>query len=873
MIRLTIDQKEVHVPEGATILEAAAQAGIRIPTLCYHEKLLPFGACRICVVEVEQMKGRLTPSCSTPVTEGMVVRTSTEQIIMARKTVLELLLIHHPLDCPVCDKGGECQLQDLVYEYGVTQNHFKDKKSEHPIDYVSPLVERNTNRCVLCGMCVRVCDEVVGASELSMVNRGIRTKIATDFERPLNCEFCGECENICPVGALTDRLFKFKARAWEVHNVSTICSFCSTGCALMLSVKNGQIVRALGADAGEANQGSLCIKGRFGYGYVMSPERITRPLVRKNGKLVAATWDEALRAVAEGLQGIKATAGPDAIAGLCSARLTNEEAYLFQKFMRVVIGTNQIDNSGGYAHRGFSRGLRESFGDTIVPPALKDLKQSDAFLVIRSNVSETHPVVGYQVNAAVKQNDAQLIVADPRRIKLSRFASSYLAHKPGTEITLLNGIAQIILQEGLEDKAFIAAHTEGIQGLVQSLKTYTPALVEQVTGVGAEDLMKAARIFAAAKKAVIIISAGMGCYGDDAALARCAANLALITGNAGQAGAGVLFLGEKSNSHGIVDMGAVPDYLPGLRAVADNSARQQFEKAWGAALPAQPGLTAEQILEGAREGAVKALYCAGENPLHSYPDTNRIKKALTQLQLLVVQDLFLTPTALMAHVVLPAASFAEKDGTYTNCEGRVQRLRKALQPAGEAKTDGEIFCAVARAMGKDLGSWDAAKILAEIAALTPQYRGISAETITLKGIKLHPAAGQQGAEAPALRAHLIPVDGAAPPLPTADFPFMLLTGSSLFHCGSLSTQSPGIGTIAPEAALELSPQDSNALSIQNGDLVAVTSERGSIAIKARVTAKQLPGSVFISYHFPQPAVHELTGAAQPYALVKIEKQN
>ena len=873
MIRLTIDQKEVHVPEGTTILEAAAQAGIRIPTLCYHEKLLPFGACRICVVEVEQMKGRLTPACSTPVTEGMVVRTSTEQITMARKTVLELLLIHHPLDCPFCDKGGECQLQDLVYEYGVAHNRYKDKKSAHPIDYVSPLVERNTNRCVLCGMCVRVCDEVVGASELSMVNRGIRTKVTTDFDRPLNCEFCGECENICPVGALTDRLFKFKARAWEVHNVSTVCSFCSTGCALQLSVKNGQIVRALGADAGAANQGSLCIKGRFGYGYVMSPERITQPLVRKNGTLAAATWDEALQAVAEGFKGIKATAGPDAIAGLCSARLTNEEAYLFQKFMRVVIGTNQIDNSGGYAHQGFSHGLRDAFGDAVVLPALKDLKDSDTFLVIRSNVSETHPVVGYRVNAAVKQNDAQLIVVDPRRIKLARIASSYLAHKPGTEITLLNGMAQIILQEGLENKAFIATHTEGIQELVQSLKTYMPAFVEQITGVGAEELNKAARMFAAGKKAVIIISAGMGCYGDDAALARCAANLALITGNVNQAGAGVLFLGEKSNSHGIVDMGAVPDYLPGGRAAADNSARQQFEKAWGAALPAQPGRTAEQILEGALNGTVKALYCAGENPLHSYPDTHRTKKALTQLQLLVVQDLFLTPTALMAHVVLPAASFAEKDGTYTNCEGRVQCLKKALQPVGAAKPDGEIFCAVARAMGKDLGTGEPEKVLAEIAALIPRYRGLSAEKITRNGVRLQPDTGQEGAEAPALRLRLVPVSGAALPVPSADFPFMLMTGSSLFHSGSLSTQSPGINTIAPEAALELSREDATALGIKNGDLVTVTSERGSIAVKARVTAKQSAGTVFVPYHFARPAVHELTGAAQPYALVKIEKQN
>jgi len=864
MIRLTIDNKEVQVEEGTTILAAAAQAGIRIPTLCYHEKLQPFGACRICVVEVEQMKGRLTPSCSTPATAGMVVRTSSEQIIKARRTVLELLLIHHPLDCPWCDKAGECQLQNLTYEYGVSGNRFKDTKTALAVDYVSPLVERNTNRCVLCGMCVRVCDEVVGASEWNMVSRGIKTKIATDFDRPLNCEFCGECENICPVGALTNRLFKYKARAWEVKNISTVCSFCSTGCAIKLSIKDGRIVRALGEEDGAANRGSLCIKGRFGYEYVMSGERIKEPLVRKDGKLIPASWGEAVLAVAAGLK----AAGPGAVAGLCSARLTNEEAYLFQKLLRGVIGTNNLDNSGGYAHRGYSSGLR------LQPLEFKDLQTCDRILVIRGNVSETHPVVGYQVNVAVKQNGAQLIVADPRRIKLSRFAQTYLAHTPGTEIALLNGLARVILEEGLEDREFVAAETSGIEELIKSLAQFTPAFVEQATGVAGKELAAAARLFASGKRSAIIISAGMGFTGDDAALVRCAENLALITGNAGKPGAGVLFLGEKSNSHGIVDMGAVPDMLPGAQKLADETAREAFAKAWGADIAAQPGLTAEQIIDGAGQGTIKALYCAGENPLQAYPDTNKIKAALGKLQFLVVQELFLTPTAQLAYVVLPAASFAEKDGTYTNAEGRVQRLNRALPPREGTKTDAEIFCAVAKALGKDLGSGNPAAVMTEIACLVPRYKTVSYGTLTVKAHLLRQAGADQAqqAESPA-RYPLVPVDFIAPAALPAEFPLTLLIGATLFHCGTLSPRSPGICTVYPQALLEINPADARALAIKDRDTVQVSSASGAVTITVRVTAKQNPGAVFMPYHFSIPAAQQLANFAQPQTPVKIEKKN
>jgi len=418
LVELTIDEREVEIEEGATILEAAQKAGVLIPTFCYHKNLLPFGACRLCVVEVEQMKGRLVPSCSTPATNGMVVHTNTPEIRDARKTLLELLLVHHPLDCPVCDKGGECQLQNLAYEYEVVGNRFKDKKFDSPVDYHSPLIERNTNRCVLCGMCARTCDEVVGVSAISFVSRGFGTVIGTNFDRVLDCEFCGECVNICPVGALTDKLFKYKARSWELTKVNTICSYCSTGCTLTLGVKGNRIYRIIGDDTIGINKGSLCSKGRFGYQYVVSPERMNSPLVKnKEGELVRATWKDALERVAKGFKEVKEKHGADSIGGICSDRLTNEETYLFQRFMRAALGTNNIDHAGGFSYSGLLKGLKGSLGYPASDISLSDIRNSDVIFIVRSNLSETHPVIGYQVNMAVKRDGAKLIVGSSRTIK------------------------------------------------------------------------------------------------------------------------------------------------------------------------------------------------------------------------------------------------------------------------------------------------------------------------------------------------------------------------------------------------------------------------------------------------------------------------
>jgi predicted molibdopterin-dependent oxidoreductase YjgC len=435
-------------------------------------------------------------------------------------------------------------------------------------------------------------------------------------------------------------------------------------------------------------------------------------------------------------------------------------------------------------------------------------------------------------------------------------------------------MARVILEEGLEDRELVAAETSGIEELKKSLAQFTPAFVEQATGIAGKEVAAAARLFASGKRASIIISAGMGAIGDDAALSRSAANLALITGNAGKPGAGVLFLGEKSNSHGIVDMGAVPDMLPGAQKLADEPVREAFAKAWGAALAAQPGLTAEQIMAGAEQGTIKALYCAGENPVQAYPDTNKIKAALGKLQFLVVQELFLTPTAQLAHVVLPAASFAEKDGTCTNAEGRVQRINQALPPCEGTKTDAEIFCAVAKALGKDLGSGDPAAVMTEIASLAPRYKAVSYGTLTVKGHLLSEAGDREAPGAPgAARFSLRPGDFVAPDAPSAEFPFTLLIGSTLFHCGTVSTRSSAICSVYPQARLEINPGDARALDIRDNDTIQVSSASGAVTITARVTAKQSPGAVFMPYHFSIPAAQELASAAQPQTPVKIEKKN
>ena len=453
MVNLTIDGKQISVSKTATIYEAALEAGIKIPVLCYAKKLLPFGACRVCLVQVEQMKGRLIPACTTPVSEGMVVTTMSDEILKVRKTVLEFLLVNHVVECPVCDKGGECDLQELTYEHEVVVNRFQGEKFNLETDEVNPLIERNMNRCVLCGRCVRVCDEVVAYGSYSFINRGFETKIATAFDRGLNCEFCGQCVSMCPVGAILPRPFKFKARPWQLKEVDTVCGYCGNGCTVTLGVLNNKVETIRFNDKIGVNDGNLCIRGRFGYSYVNSDQRLTSPLLRKDGQLVAVSWDEALQAVADGFK--QAQAGLGVISG---ARLTNEELFLLKNLAKTA-GTANLDHSGGVCYQGVTEGVGRALGVAASTGTFPQVEECEAILSIRSDFYETHPVFGMVVNQAVKRNDAQLwLVAD----KVGKFAklpgAKSLLHRPGLELDVLNGLARVLLDEGL-------AQTDGVEGL------------------------------------------------------------------------------------------------------------------------------------------------------------------------------------------------------------------------------------------------------------------------------------------------------------------------------------------------------------------------------------------------------------------------
>jgi NADH-quinone oxidoreductase subunit G len=643
MITVTVDGKKVEVPAGSTILDAANAAGSRVPTLCHDNKLHPFGACRVCLVEVEGTPRKFTPSCTTPAADNMVVKTTTPALIEARKMVLELLLIKHPLDCPVCDKAGECSLQDLVHEYGLGKSRFDLEKGYLPPDYESAIIERNISRCILCGKCVRICDEQNAVGEWAFTRRGTKARISTDFDRPLDCEFCGECVEICPVGALTTRQFKYKARSWNLEATLSVCNYCGCGCAVSFETRDGKIMRV-----GPGKGNYLCAKGRFGWDAMHHADRLTTPKMRVNGELVDCTWEEALSVVATNLNVIKGKTGPQSIGGLGSVRTTNEDAYVFQKFLREVVGTNNVDM---LARLKVPKGL-----DTVFfSGELKHMGEHEAILVLDKNVGEINPLTGIEIVRAVKKKDRKLILVND-------------------EFNKFNKIATLVLPS-TTDKA-----------LDQLLSAFSfPS--DDVAG-------RAVNILKAAKSVAVIVPARL----TDRDLFRVKELAAKLQG--------VTFypLVRRSNFQGALDMGLHPAYLPGY------------------AKTAQPGMTAAEMLGATKGGRIAALYVMGDDPAGS--DQN-LKQDLARLEFLVVQDIFMTETAMLAHVVLPASSAAEKSGTFTNLERRLQQLNRAEPPFGESRPDWEIIQDLAKRMGGTMHYGSDRDILKEIRTSVPLYKDLA----------------------------------------------------------------------------------------------------------------------------------------------------
>jgi len=813
MVNLTIDGTQVTVSKTATIYEAAKEIGIKIPVLCYAKKLMPYGACRFCLVQVEQMKGRLIPACTTPVSEGMVVTTTSDEIEKVRKTVMEFLLVNHVLDCPVCDKGGECDLQDLAYEFGSISNRFEGEKFDLPTDEINPLIERNMNRCVLCGRCVRVCDEVVGYGSYSFINRGFETKIATAYDRGLNCEFCGQCVSLCPVGAILPRPFKFKARPWQIKEVDSVCGYCGNGCTVTLGVKDNKVETIRFNDEIGVNDGNLCIRGRFGYSYVNHEDRLTKPLVRKDGQLVEVEWDEALQFAADGLAKAQQGQGVGILSG---ARLTNEELFMLKQVAKT-LGTENLDNSGGECYKGVTEGLKETLGVAASTGTFPQIENADVILAIRSDFYETHPVVGMVVNQAIRRNEAQLLVVADKKGKLNKLPrAKTLLSQPGLELDVINAMCKVLLDEGL-------AKTDGVDGVEElkaALADFAPAEVAKRTGVDAEALEAAAKQLAGAGNAAILLAYGLPYQGLNKELATAAANLAMLTGIAGREGSGLYLCGEKANSQGAIDLGILPQ---------------------GNALGAQAMLTA------AADGKLDALYVVAEDPLSSYPDRDSIVNALEKVPFLVVQDLFLSPTAEQADVVLPAASFAEKDGTFTNAERRIQRVRPGIKSPGEARSDGAILTALAGKLGSSLAFTGTAAIFAEIGKEVPSYAEFNYNEIGPQGVVW-------GGETllPASRKLIAVAGGVA-----VDGDFKLVTGSALYHSGTVSTRAKGPIAVLSEAYVELCREDAAELKVEDGDLVKVSGNGAELKLKVKVGNRLPKGVVFAPYHFAEAQVNRL----------------
>ncbi len=744
-ITITLNGIKTDGHDGMTILELAQDNGVYIPTLCHDPNLKPVGACRVCLVEDEKT-GNLLASCVTPISSGMTVNTNSKNVIEARKTVVELMLAGHPDSCIICDKGNCCQLRKIASELGIGHIEFDRVRRAFQIESANPFIERDLSKCIMCGKCIRACNEIEEIGAIDYAYRGFNSKPATLFDNALEestCEFCGLCVSMCPVGALTDKLSRYKGK--ERESILTTCPYCGCGCSMYLNTRGQEIVSVSAAPEYSVNNVSLCVKGRYGYDFVNNPDRLTAPLIKKEGEFVEATWDEALEFVSGKLNEIKQKYGSDSLAGLGSARCTNEENYLFQKFFRAVLNSNNIDSFERFPISPVIEGLEESFGiGAAATNSIEELEDSDVILVIGSDITESLPIIGQKIKRAVRRKGARLINIDPGTIKLDKFSELHLSNKPGTDIALLNGLLHVIINEALWNKDFVSERTEGFETLKAHIQQYSPEYAGEITGVSPDEIRLAARLYASAKKASIVSGTGITRHGSVKDIARNLANLAMITGNLGKENSGILHVLPLNNLQGVCDMGVIPDRLTGNQKLDDNSARWKFEKQWNVKLPEKPGLNAIEIIKAVKEGKVKGLYVLGDNLLQRFPDktftgeitVQGISHILMSLDLLIVQDIFMNETTKLADVVFPASSFAEKDGTFTNTDRRVQRVRKALKPIGQSMPDCQIIARLSTKMGYPMNYDSPEQIMEEIAKLTPAYGGISYSRLEKRGLQL-----------------------------------------------------------------------------------------------------------------------------------------
>ncbi len=856
-IELTIDGKTVAAKDGVSLYDVISSTGKIIPAMCYHYTFDPFGSCGMCLVMQEGKKAPVR-SCTAKAAAGMIIRTEGDDLFQARKKAVEKHLSVHPLDCPVCDADGHCELQDMAFQHGVT-NLANAKQKFIPEDTRSPVLDFNMNRCIACAECINVCKDVLMIDALQFMKKGGFNQVVAKGDLPLSCEFCGDCLAVCPVGAITNKFSKYLYKPWQMKKTTTTCNYCGDGCQMYLETKDSEVIRVTSplswknkwgdrADTAKGH-GGLCVRGRFGFEYIDSPARLKRPLLRKGNQLVEVPWLEAMHTVVDRFADIRKKHGPEGIAGLITARCTNEELYLFQKLMRVAFRTNNLDSSARYGHMNFVRASTHALGIGRTPNDWEDLTKAKAVVVIGSNLTETNPLTSVRIKEAIRVYKAQVVVFDSAVTNLGKLASHPVLIKPGTEGLVIDGLVKATVELDLVDEESVKKYPQAYAALKSAV---APLSLEQLaarTGVAVAQFKETAAIFAESPRSIILCAEGIVRQPDGYQNVLKLIDLAWITGKLGRPGCGVNTVTEEPNEQGAADMGVAPEFLPGLAPFDDQAMRDKLAKAWDVTLPAiGSGAHLMDILKRCRSGQIRALYVVGENPLATFPSSVEVRAALDRLELLVVQDPFLTETGSMAHAVLPATTSAEKDGTFTNLEGRVLRVRQAMDAIGESVPDWQIMTALANGLGCQWEYESANDIQAEIMKLLPGYYNLGQpKRLTPTADKYLSNGYTAGAAARYKRA---PAEGQRT--------FTLQMGQLLYHSGKLSTVAPGLIKIGPNTGrIRMNPADMERLGLQDGASVKLTSDRGSLQIGVQFDQSVAPHTCFFPEHFNEPPVKDL----------------
>jgi formate dehydrogenase major subunit len=878
-ITLTIDGKPVTVPEGTSLMRAAMEAGVQVPKLCATDSVDAFGSCRLCLVEIEGRPG--TPaSCTTPAAEGLKVSTQTERLKQIRRGVMELYISDHPLDCLTCAANGDCELQDMAGAVGLRDVRYGYSGENHLVadkDESNPYFTYDPSKCIVCSRCVRACEQVQGTFALTIEGRGFDSRVSPGMHESFlgsECVSCGACVQACPTATLTEK--SVIEIGQPEHSVVTTCAYCGVGCSFKAEMRGNEVVRMVPYKDGKANHGHSCVKGRFAWGYATHRDRILKPMVRAkiSDPWREVSWDEAIAYTAAEFKRIQAKYGRNAVGGITSSRCTNEEAYLVQKLVRAGFGNNNVDTCARVCHSPTGYGLSTTFGTSAGTQDFDSVEQADVILVIGANPTDAHPVFGSQMKKRLRAG-ARLIVVDPRRIDLVRTPHVQAAHhlqlRPGTNVAVMTAIAHVIVTEGMANEDFVRERCDWDEfqdwAAFVAEPRHSPEAVAEVTGVPAEALRAAARLYATGGNAAIYYGLGVTEHSQGTTTVMAIANLAMATGNIGRRGVGINPLRGQNNVQGSCDMGSFPHEFTGYRHVATDAVREMFEAFWNVPLDAEPGLRIPNMLDAAVDGSFKALYIEGEDIVQSDPDTQHVVAGLEAMECVVVQDLFLNETANFAHVFLPGSTFLEKDGTFTNAERRLGRVRKVM-PSRSGMADWEITQAISNAMGFPMNYAHPSEIMDEIAALTPTFSGVSFEKLDRLGSVQWPCNEAAPEGTPIMhvdrfvrgKGHFVLTEYIATDERTGPrFPLLLTTGRILsqYNVGA-QTRRTGNTAWHPEDLLEIHPHDAEQRGIRDRDWVRLQSRSGSTSLRAKITERVAPGVVYTTFHHPETQANVVT---------------